>query len=106
MGLPFKREAKFKKCKNQKELPFDFIVKLPNGKGILIEYQGVQHYKPIRRSRSWTKKKALYKFKEIQERDKIKSEWAKKNKIPLLVIPYWEYENIPSFIGEFLGTLK
>jgi hypothetical protein len=106
INLRFKREVRFKKCKLIRPLPFDFIVKLPNGKGILIEYQGVQHYKPIRRSRSWTKKKTLYKFKEIQERDKIKSEWANKNKIPLIVIPYWEYENIPSFIGEFLGTLK
>jgi len=106
MALPFKREIKFKKCRSQKELPFDFIVKLPNGKGVLIEYQGIQHYKPIRRSHSWTKKKALCKFKAIQERDKIKAEWARKNKIPLLVIPYWEYDNIPRLIEDFVGSIK
>jgi hypothetical protein len=106
MGLPFKREAKFKKCKNKNALPFDFIAKLPNGVGFLIEYQGVQHYEPIRRSKSWTKKKAMAELKNTQIRDKIKAEWANKNKISLLVIPYWEYENIPSLIEEFVGALK
>jgi hypothetical protein len=106
MGLPFKRQAKFKKCKNKNVLPFDFIVKLPNGKGFLIEYQGIQHYEPIRRSRSWTKKKTMAHFKAIQERDKIKSEWAKKNKIPLLVIPCWDHEKMPKLIEEFVELIK
>lgn len=106
VGLPFKREAKFKKCKNKFSLPFDFIAKLPNGKGFLIEYQGAQHYKPIRRSKSWTKNKAMLALKNTQKRDGIKLEWAKKNKIPLLVIPYWEFENIPSLIEEFVAAIK
>lgn len=106
MGLPFKREAKFKRCKSKNELRFDFIVKLTNRKGFLIEYQGVQHYEPIRRSKSWTKKKTMANFKATQERDKIKSDWAKKNKIPLLVIPYWNYKKIPELISNFLNMLK
>ena len=106
MDFAFKREIKFKKCKSQRSLPFDFIVKTPDGKGLLIEYQGIQHYEPIRRSRSWTKRKTMDQFKATQERDKIKDEWARKNKIPLLVIPYWEYENIPSLMEEFMGALK
>lgn len=106
MGLPFKRQVRFKKCRRKISLPFDFLVKLTNGKGFLVEYQGVQHYKPIRRSKSWTKKKAISELKNTQRRDKIKAEWARKNKIPLLVIPYWEFENIPRLIEDFLKGIK
>jgi hypothetical protein len=106
MDLPFKREARFKGCKNKNLLPFDFIVKLTNGKGLLIEYQGVQHYEPIKRRKSWANKRAVSELKNTQRRDKIKAEWARKNKIPLLVIPYWEYDNIPRLIEDFMGSIK
>ena len=34
--------------------------------------------------------------------DKIKNEWARKNNIPLLRIPYWDYDRIEELIEAFI----
>ena len=44
--IEFKREFKFKHCKDILPLPFDFF--LPN-LNVCIEYDGLQHFKPIKR---------------------------------------------------------
>lgn len=41
-----------------------------------------------------------------QKRDSIKVEFLKENKIPLLVIPYWDFERIDSLICDVLKTLS
>jgi len=87
-------------------LPFDFLVKIDEKKGFLIEYQGQQHYRLVPRSKSWTNEKAMNELEIIQKNDRIKAKWARKNKIPLLIIPYWDYEKIPERISNFLNTLK
>jgi len=104
--LPFKRQFKFKKCRLKRSLPFDFLVKIDEKKGFLIEYQGQQHYRLVPRSKSWTNEKAMNELEIIQKNDRIKAKWARKNKIPLLIIPYWDYEKIPERISNFLNTLK
>jgi hypothetical protein len=106
MGLLFKRQLKLPSCKNIKELPFDFLVKINNKKGFLIEYQGKQHYKPIRRSKLWTKEMAIEELRKTQKNDKIKLEYTKKSNIPLLIIPYWDHDNIEQIIENFIESFN
>jgi hypothetical protein len=88
MELKFKTQVKFPKCKNKQKLPFDFMVKIDEKRGFLIEYNGEQHYILIMRSKEWTKEMAEAKLRITQKHDKIKLEYANNNNIPLLIIPY------------------
>ncbi len=103
-NLPYKRQYKHKKCKNKQLLPFDFIVRIKDQLGFLIEYQGQQHYELCTfGSKNICPIKIL---KGIQHRDKIKKEFCEKNNIPLLVIPYWEFDKIELLIDDFILNLK
>ena len=68
---------------------FDFAI-LNNQKQIiyLIEYDGIQHFQ------EWDRDANNDSLEKRQLRDKEKNQWAKKHKIPLVRIPYWELENI------------
>jgi hypothetical protein len=96
--IDFKTELRFPDCRDKLPLPFDFAI----FRGIeligLIEYNGIQHYKPIRRFRG---KKGLIKQ---QNHDMIKVAFCAKNTIPLLVISY-EIEEIEGKIQEFLDII-
>lgn len=80
-GIKYIKEKKFEKCINIRQLRFDFY--LPD-KNICIEFNGIQHYKPI--SLFGGEKTYLYQMKN----DNIKKEFCEKNGIQLLVIPYNE----------------
>ncbi len=72
-----------------KYMRFDFAIFNDKNELLgLIEYNGEQHYNPIE---IWGGEEKLI---EQQKRDQRKVEYCKDNKIPLLVIPYWEYDNI------------
>ena len=63
----------------------------------LIEYQGKQHYEPIDfagKGEKWANKL----FRSNQKRDKIKRGYCIKNNIPLIEIPYWEFENTENIL--------
>ena len=66
------------------KLRFDFYIKKLN---LIIEYDGEQHYRPMTLGRM-TKKNALKQFKIIKRNDKLKNNWAKKNKIRMIRIRY------------------
>lgn len=102
LGLSFKRQAKFKTCKHKNELPFDFMVKIADKRGLLIEYHGEQHYRPVRWNVTMSDDQMDAIFNGVQKRDKIKQAWAEKNNIPLLVIPYWKKENMTQIIEIFM----
>lgn len=70
--------------KNNKPL-FDFKLNI-NDKILLIEYQGEQHYQPI--NFFGEEEKFLYQKKN----DERKRKYCKKNNIPLIEIPYWDFE--------------
>lgn len=75
----FVKQKTFEDCRNTRPLPFDFY--LPD-KNILIEYDGIQHYKPIEffgGEASFKKRKYL---------DNIKNEFSISSNIPLIRIPY------------------
>ena len=81
----------FDDCKYKKTLPFDFY--LPDY-DIAIEYDGEQHYKPIKCFGGEEK------FKKTIERDKIKNDYCECNNIRLLRIPY--YANTEEELNNFL----
>jgi hypothetical protein len=92
--INFKRQFKINTCKNIRALPFDFaIFDNNNNLKLLIEFQGQQHYRGD--AFNFSKPDSLEK---IQKRDKIKVDFCEVNKIPLLIIPYYEKDNIASII--------
>jgi len=82
-NIKYEREFKFKDCKNIKELKFDFLVKY-NDENILIEYQGIQHYEPVKLFGG------IKKFEASKKRDLIKKEYCEQNNIKLICIKYNE----------------
>lgn len=94
-NIQYKEQYKIKKCKNIHELPFDFAIFNKEKLIALIEYQGVQHYKPVDffgGEREFNKRKI---------NDKIKKEYCKKNNILLIEIPYW-VKRIDKYIEKYL----
>lgn len=95
------REIGFSECKNILPLPFDFGV-YENGKlKFLCEYQGIQHYEPVdfaSKGSEWAEKQ----FFINQKKDTLKKEFCKNNNIPLLEIPYWDFNNIENIIVDFI----
>lgn len=79
-SIQYERQKAFDDCRYKKPLPFDFY--LPNS-NILIEYNGIQHYKPIEYFGGKNK------FESQIKRDNIKREYCKQNNIFLFEIPYY-----------------
>jgi len=94
-GIDFTPQYKFDDCRNILPLPFDFYLPEYN---TCIEYQGRQHYIPIK---LWGGDEAL---KDTQFRDNIKKVYCKKNDIPLIVIKY--NENINTKLKQILVNPK
>lgn len=84
-------QYKFDNCIDKNKLAFDFY--LPNY-NMCIEYDGLQHFKPIKRFGGYDG------FNITQKHDKIKNEYCKNNNIKLLRIKY--NENIEKKLKEIL----
>jgi very-short-patch-repair endonuclease len=87
--INFTRQKSFLDCKNKLPLLYDFWIEDIN---LLIEYDGIQHYK-IRQFFGGRNG-----FNVTQINDKIKTEYALNNKINLLRIRYTEKENISEIL--------
>ena len=75
-------------------LKFDFY--LPKQK-IAIEFDGIQHYKPIGYFGGNDS------FIETQKRDKLKDIYCKEKNIKLIRIPYFEIDNINTILDELFN---
>lgn len=87
-NISYEKEYTFSDLK-YKGIPlrFDFAIKV-NGKLILLEVDGQQHY-------TWIKKFGTYSdFKHMQENDRRKNSYCIRNNIPLIRIPYWDLDKI------------
>ena len=73
-------QKKFVTCKDIRKLPFDFFV----NNEYLIEYDGQQHFK----------KDNIFDYEYTHKHDLLKSQWCKKNNIPLIRIPYTHYKDL------------
>ena len=100
MSLDYSTEYRFEDCKDARALPFDFYVKEKN---TCIEYDGEQHFMPVRFSKKQTDEQMEKKFEECQRRDKIKTDYCKNNHINLIRIPYTDYSNIEQILNKYLS---
>lgn len=87
--IKFVEQYRFEDCKFYKTLPFDFYLPDYN---ILIEYDGIQHYKIVKHFGGFDG------FINTKIRDTIKNEYCKRNNIKLIRIPYWEFDNIEDIL--------
>jgi hypothetical protein len=92
-NIKYTKQHTFNNCRNKKQLPFDFYLQKYN---LCIEYNGIQHYKPII---FFGGEKT---FIEQKKNDKIKKDYCKKNNIPLLIIKY--DENVNKTLENFFKT--
>lgn len=67
---------------------------------LLIEYHGRQHYEM---ASTWCDNEEL--FLERQRKDKLKEEWAKDKNIPLIIIPYWEFDDIEKILDRIIEDI-
>lgn len=95
-NINYKKEFKFKDCKDKMCLRFDFAIFEKDNLQMLIEYDGQQHYKEF--SKFGNKS-----FLKTQKHDLIKNDYCKANNIKLLRIPYWDFDNIESILEEELS---
>jgi len=104
IGITFKREQRFDKCRNELELPFDFAIFVNDLPIALIECQGKQHYLPFNfGSTVYTPEETL---KKIQNNDNIKLQYCQDNNIPFLRVPYlWDDVEIEYELTKFLAGL-
>ena len=80
------------------QLKFDFAI-VDNCLKVLglVEYDGIFHYE---------KQYDGDRFEVIQIHDKRKNEYCKEHNIPLLRIPYWEYDNVDKLLDEFVINIS
>ena len=91
-NFDYVREFKIKECKYKYLLPFDFAILLKDKIKLLIEYDGEQHYKPIKHFGGEEN------FQLTRKRDGIKNEYCNKNNIKLLRINYMQENEIEEIL--------
>lgn len=100
-SINYTREYRFADCKNKRALPFDFAVFDDIGNIItLIEFHGIHHYESVK---GWG---GRGKLERALLTDSIKREYCHNNNINLLVIPYWDFDNINTILEKRLTSEK
>lgn len=88
-NINFKYQMTYPDLKDKNKLSYDFYISPLN---LLIEYNGIQHYKAIDYFGGVT-------YFHIQKHhDWLKRKYAKNHNIKLLTIPYWECDNIKEIL--------
>jgi len=80
-------------CFYIKPLKFDFQVFINDNKFILIEFDGIQHFK-----KCWYDTEEDFKIRQL--RDKIKNKFCKKKNLKLIRINYKQLDDIPKILTE------
>lgn len=93
-NIKFIKNKSFKNCCNKNRLQFDFYLSDYN---ICIEFDGIQHYRPIKFFGG--KKVFDYQIKN----DKIKTKYCKDNNIKLIRISYQDYSKIENIIKDLFN---
>ena len=99
-NIEYIREKTFTECinpKTNKKLPFDFYLPKSN---TIIEYHGEQHYKEYKKYF-----KSAGGLRGRKERDKIKENFGKNNKINYIIISYKEFNQIKTILTTQLCEL-
>lgn len=93
----FESQFKFNDCIFVTNLVYDFYLMDVR---VGIEFQGKQHYEPIKYFGGEQQ------FKLQSERDETKRNYCKENNIKLIEIPYWDYKNIESILTKELNLSR
>lgn len=101
-GIYFDEEYGFEKCKNKTNLLFDFAINDDRFPFSLIEYDGEQHYEAVRFG-GISEQRAKKALKAQKKNDRIKNKYCKDNNIPLLRIPYWDFNKLEDTLSEWLS---
>ena len=96
LNLEFVPEKRFEDCRNINPLPFDYYI----NNQFIIEFDGGQHFEV---NKFFGGEDAYIKR---QQSDKIKTDYCRNNKLPLLRISYREFKDIPKHIDSFIALLK
>ena len=97
-GFIYPKEVRFEECRYKNCLPFDFgIYNIDGELTHLIEFDGKQHFNfvPL-----WHGDEEGFIMQ--QERDAIKTKFCQDKSIPLIRIPYTDYDKIPIILKENL----
>lgn len=89
-SIEYQKEFIFPTLPNRR---FDFYLPEYN---IIIEFDGIHHYKPIEYFGGEDK------FVEYQKSDLEKNNYCINNQISLFRIPYWDFLEIPTILNEIL----
>lgn len=100
LNIDYEMEYRFEDCKDIRPLPFDFYI---DEKRLCIEYDGEQHFHPVRFHKNETDEQMQDKFLLQQKRDLIKTNYCKDNNIALLRIPYTEFNNINEILNKYFS---
>ena len=99
--ISFKTQYKIENCRNINHLPFDSAVFDDNSTlKYLIEYDGEFHYEVARYSKD--KEKMKQKLISQKYNDSIKTKYCLEHNIPLIRIPYWDFDNIEIILDQQL----
>jgi len=101
-GTDFKTEYKFKKLLGigNRQLRYDFVV-FDKEELMLIEFDGRQHYKPVRFQKDESDENVQQRYEMIRCHDKRKNKFAKKHEYPLLRIKYSDVNQSKELIEDF-----
>lgn len=88
-NIDFIFQKKFDECLSKNKLSFDFYLSEQN---ICIEYDGDQHFKPINYFGG------IEQFNKQKQNDKIKNKYCLDNKIKLIRIPFYKYDEIEKIL--------
>lgn len=98
MQIEYIEQKRFKDCKYQAVLPFDFYISEYN---TCIEYDGLQHYESCTFG-GISEEQAKKNLELCKIKDSIKTQYCKDNNINLIRIPYWDYKNIENILSSSL----
>lgn len=93
--INFERQYTFSDCRNKKPLPFDFYIP---GRNLCIEYDGIQHFEPVKHFGG------VDKFKQRQYNDNIKTSYCLLHNIDLLRIKY--NQNVDDELDNFFNNTR
>jgi len=100
-GVPFTKEKTFSGCVSAagKRLRFDYFLPSLN---VCVEFDGRQHYEPMRFGSRQTGEDAERALERLQENDRTKDLWCAEHGIQLIRIDYWDQKNISSILDSML----
>ena len=98
--LKFEREKRFSDLK-QGKYRFDFFILNYRGRPCIIEFNGEQHYKQVKKFQPMRKD-----FLAQKERDRQKISYCLAHNIDLYIIPYWDIDKIEKVSDLFKDKYK